>query len=52
MYGCTLEEFLDKVRSGGEDVRVAFRSLLRATLAMDLAGVDLVEISNPLNQVV
>ncbi|MEM1525951.1 MAG: hypothetical protein QW775_02170 [Ignisphaera sp.] len=50
--GCTLEEFLDKVRSGGEDVRVAFRSLLRAALAMDLAGVDLVEISNPLNQVV
>lgn len=50
--GCTFEELLDRYRGNRDKVKAAFRSLLRAALAMDLAGVDLVEVSNPLKQVV
>lgn len=49
--GCTLEELLTLYRGKKDDIVNALKSLIYAALAMDLASVDLIEISRPLKQV-
>ena len=48
--GCTLEEIL--VSGKAEDVRRAVVSVIKAAFALDSVGVDVVEISRPLRQIV